>query len=161
MSNRKNPVSDSANQLPTHPLPHPVPAQCCPGHWDRQRGLPLPRVGSKRVHTSDMWLRHIVPTSRHSLYLESIRLESLGSRHLWGFLGGEGFKCIICFYWNIIDLQCCISYWCTAKWFSYKSSLFFKTSTENSDCSRVKNHYSNAHTHTHTHPETEATCTRF
>ena len=28
--------------------------------------------------------------------------------------------------------------------------IFFKTSTENSDCSRVKNHYSNAHTHTHT-----------
>ena len=23
------------------------------------------------------------------------------------------------FYWSIVDLQCCISFWCTVKWFSY------------------------------------------
>ena len=25
----------------------------------------------------------------------------------------------ILFYWSIVDLQCCVSFWYTAKWFSY------------------------------------------
>ena len=25
----------------------------------------------------------------------------------------------ILFYWSVIDLQCCVNYWCTEKWFSY------------------------------------------
>ena len=29
------------------------------------------------------------------------------------------------FYWSIIDLQCCLSFWCTAKWFSYTSIYLF------------------------------------
>ena len=27
--------------------------------------------------------------------------------------------CFILFYWSIVDLQCCFSFTCTAKWFNY------------------------------------------
>ena len=29
------------------------------------------------------------------------------------------YSCYSCFNWSIVDLQCCVSIWCTAKWFSY------------------------------------------
>ena len=36
----------------------------------------------------------------------------------WGsFFNFKNF--IIYLYWSIVDLQCCVSFWCTAKWFSY------------------------------------------
>ena len=29
------------------------------------------------------------------------------------------------FSWSIVDLQCCVSFWCIAKWFSYIFFIFF------------------------------------
>ena len=37
---------------------------------------------------------------------------------LWWF-EGRSFLFLINFYWNISDLQCCINFYCTAKWISY------------------------------------------
>ena len=35
------------------------------------------------------------------------------------------FVCLlVCFYCSIADLQCCVSFWCRAKWFSYIYILF-------------------------------------
>ena len=36
----------------------------------------------------------------------------------WQVLSHYGFLKFL-FYWNIVDLQCCIYFFCTAKWFSY------------------------------------------
>ena len=30
------------------------------------------------------------------------------------------------YYWNIVYLQCCVSLWCTAKWFSYNMHILFQ-----------------------------------
>lgn len=30
------------------------------------------------------------------------------------------------YYWNIVYLQCCVSLWCTAKWFSYNIHILFQ-----------------------------------
>ena len=37
------------------------------------------------------------------------------------------FICFNVFYWSIVDLYCCISFWCTAKWFSYTCIYIFFT----------------------------------
>ena len=44
-------------------------------------------------------------------YLENYKIASL-----WGS-GNLGAK--VFFYWSRADLQCCVSFRCTAKWFSY------------------------------------------
>ena len=33
---------------------------------------------------------------------------------------------LLFFNWSIVDLQCCVSCWCTAKWFSYTYILLFR-----------------------------------
>ena len=29
------------------------------------------------------------------------------------------------FFWSVVDLQCCVRFWCTAKWFSYTYIVLF------------------------------------
>ena len=33
---------------------------------------------------------------------------------------------LIRFYWRIVDLQCCVSFWCTAMWVSYEYTKYLK-----------------------------------
>ena len=47
------------------------------------------------------------------------------------------------FYWNIVDLQCCVSFWCIAKWFKhtliYSFYVFFFTFFSTMVYSRILN----------------------
>ena len=38
------------------------------------------------------------------------------------------------FYWNIVDLQCCVSFWCIAKWFIYIYVYIYQFSSVARSC---------------------------
>ena len=58
-------------------------------------------------------------------------------------------KCFLCKNWSIVDLQCCVSFWCAAKWFSYTYLyiFFFFICFSITVCCRVLNIVSLLFTH--------------
>ena len=49
-------------------------------------------------------------------------------------------KVFLLFYWSIVDLQCCINFWCTAEWFSCSYIyIFFLVFFSIVVCQRVLN----------------------
>ena len=47
----------------------------------------------------------------YGLTIQPLQIHMLEAKHLIFFFFN--------FYWSIVDLQCCVSFWCTAKWISY------------------------------------------
>ena len=43
----------------------------------------------------------------------------------WEAFWGKALIFLNLFHWSIVDLQCCMSFWCIAKWFSYTHMYSF------------------------------------
>ena len=64
----------------------------------------------------------VKPTSHLRSFSFKNLSPSLISASCWESMNEEGewwFFSIFIYYWSIFDLQCCISFWLTAKWFIY------------------------------------------
>ena len=110
---------DSQKKMATHSsiLAWRIPWIEEPG-WLQFKGLQ--RVGHNWATNTTLLpiSSHFLTTVLTSLYLFYSFIIQLYIHRYYSLVHLKTFD-VFLFYWSVVDLQCCISFTCTAKWFSY------------------------------------------